>query len=68
MPAVGSMHNIAFSRKVTGKQKMVRNEKGLWVKVEDDGEGGVVADPETVTKVREREREREREKERERET
>ena len=33
MPAVGSMASIAFAKKVTGKQKMVRNEKGLWVKV-----------------------------------
>eukprot|EP00961_Rhodomonas_salina_P211035 2850012-Rhodomonas_salina.2 len=32
-PAVGGAESIAFTTKTTGKQKMVRNEKGLWVKV-----------------------------------
>ena len=50
MPAVGSMASIAFAKKVTGKQKMVRNEKGLWVKVEDVATDETLA-PEAITKV-----------------
>eukprot|EP00960_Hanusia_phi_P062934 765307-Hanusia_phi.AAC.9 len=33
-PAVGAHECIAFTTKTTGKQKLVRNEKGLWVKAD----------------------------------
>ena len=45
-PGLGGQEDISFSKKVTGKQKMVLNEKGLWVKVMvDDAAGGKAAAP-----------------------
>lgn len=44
-PGLGGQEDISFTKTVTGKQKMVRNDKGLWVKVADDSAGGRAAAP-----------------------
>jgi hypothetical protein len=46
--------------RLQGKQKMVRNEKGLWVKVADESAELDAPNPETVSKVPIREHARER--------